>query len=96
MIKIASTREGAIRLLESGFLSRLADCSFLKLRASQIQGQLQSVPMLAERYHTVIHPVFDLLLTTLSSLGGANQNALNIVSSFFGFRKDATHTEHLR
>ena len=93
MIKIASTKEGALRLLESGFLSRLADCSFLKLRASQLQGQLQTSPLLMERYHMVIHPVFHLLAVTLSSLGSSNRNALNHVSPFL-FGRQRSNPSH--
>ena len=91
LARIAHTSEGAQVLLQSGLMSRLAECAFLDQRPEREQalGQVSSgyhggeldmardtfVPTVMERYRQLLTPALKVTLALVTSLGAQHQDA---------------------
>ncbi|GAA5989348.1 hypothetical protein JCM11641_002770 [Rhodosporidiobolus odoratus] len=72
LVRLASTREGAEKLLSADLLTKLADCEYLGARpladasAMDFDGFL---PPAIERHHQLLLPALQLIVNTLVSFG---------------------------
>ncbi|KAJ2077853.1 hypothetical protein H4R24_004871 [Coemansia sp. RSA 988] len=92
-IRLALRQDGAEKLVENGILDVLADCSFLHLRPSASSDNTSSfadafVPARAERFHQLLMPALDLLLTLVPRIGRDHitvwMKAARFVSQHYG------------
>lgn len=87
---IAQSQEGAEVLLQSGLMSRLAECNFLNRRPEyESRGSVSDeysrdsfVPSVMERYRQLLLPALKVIGAVLTSLGRGHREASMKVSSF--------------
>ncbi|KAJ2376104.1 hypothetical protein GGI05_007052, partial [Coemansia sp. RSA 2603] len=94
-LRLAQRQDGAERLLENGILDVLADCGFLDLKPS-VGGDVGAksnyadafIPARSERYHQLLMPALDLVLSLVTRIGRDNlalwMKAARFVSQHYG------------
>ncbi|KAJ3018350.1 UNVERIFIED_CONTAM: hypothetical protein HDU68_011205 [Siphonaria sp. JEL0065] len=96
-LRIAQTRDGIERLLESGLLDMLVDIKFLDDRPEADSDAMESERTkaeIAETYHSCATPIFDLLLA-IASHNRENVNLIQRISLFL-FNHQETFTAVLK
>jgi len=74
--RVAQTKEGALKLIDSGLVSRLCDVGFLKERYI---GSNTSSNYALNTFQRLLHPVLQLLLTILTTIGQQEQIGIQAV-----------------
>ncbi|KAJ2781608.1 hypothetical protein GGI15_003172 [Coemansia interrupta] len=94
-LRLAQRQDGAERLMENGILDVLADCGFLDLKPS-VGGDAGAkasyadafIPARSERYHQLLMPALDLVLSLVTRIGRENlalwMKAARFVSQHYG------------
>ncbi|GAA5853541.1 hypothetical protein JCM8547_002499 [Rhodosporidiobolus lusitaniae] len=91
LIRLASTREGAEKLLSAELLTKLADCEYLGARpladtsAMDFDGFL---PPASERHHQLLLPALQLVVNTLVSFGADTSVATRQASAFIAGQRE--------
>ncbi|GAA5831477.1 hypothetical protein JCM11251_004037 [Rhodosporidiobolus azoricus] len=87
LIRLASTREGAEKLLGAELLAKLAECEFLGARPLADYSSMDFdgfLPPATERHHQLLLPALQLVVNTLVSFGAdttvATRQALAFIS----------------
>ncbi|KAJ3026095.1 UNVERIFIED_CONTAM: hypothetical protein HDU68_006204 [Siphonaria sp. JEL0065] len=96
-LRIAQTRDGIEKLLESGLLDMLIDVKFLDDRPEADSDAMESERTkaeIAETYHSCATPIFDLLLA-ITSHNRENVNVIQRISLFL-FNHQETFTAILK
>ncbi|KAI0324921.1 hypothetical protein GY45DRAFT_1331027 [Cubamyces sp. BRFM 1775] len=91
LIRMAQTRQGAERLLESRILPILADCDYLDARPEADQAFLDRdsfLPSAVQRYHQLFMPALQLVSGMLISLGPKHTTAANHALQFLSAHRD--------
>lgn len=85
-LRLAQRQEGAERLLESGILEVLTECSFLDQKPSGNSTDIGLVdafiPAQAERFHQLLMPALDLVLALVAHIGRDHMTLWNKVARF--------------
>ncbi|KAI8324669.1 hypothetical protein GQ54DRAFT_309032 [Martensiomyces pterosporus] len=77
-LRLAQRQDGAEKLMENGILDVLADCAFLDLKPSVSSDAGAPsyadafIPARSERYHQLLMPALDLLLSLVTKIGRDN------------------------
>ncbi|KAJ1966058.1 hypothetical protein GGI12_000323 [Dipsacomyces acuminosporus] len=77
-LRLAQRQDGAEKLMENGILDVLADCAFLDLKPSVSSDSGAPnyadafIPARSERYHQLLMPALDLLLSLVTKIGRDN------------------------
>ncbi|BGP04990.1 hypothetical protein JCM10049v2_000792 [Rhodotorula toruloides] len=91
LIRLASSREGAEKLLGAELLNRLADCEYLGARpladasAMDFEGFL---PPATERHHQLLLPALQLVVNTLVSFGSETSVATRQALAFIAGQRE--------
>ncbi|SCV68829.1 BQ2448_950 [Microbotryum intermedium] len=91
LIRLASTREGAEKLMNAEVLAKLADCDYLGTRpvvdtnSMEFEGFL---PPATERHHQLLLPALQLVVGTLVSFGADTQIATRQALAFIGGQRE--------
>ncbi|GAA6005529.1 hypothetical protein JCM10207_005238 [Rhodosporidiobolus poonsookiae] len=91
LIRLASSREGAEKLLGAELLARLADCEYLGARplteasAMDFDGFL---PPATERHHQLLLPALQLVVNTLVSFGADTSAATRQALAFIAGQRE--------
>ncbi|GAA5994814.1 Nup192p [Rhodotorula paludigena] len=87
LVRLASSREGAEKLLSAELLTRLAECEFLGARPVNDVSSMDFdgfIPPATERHHQLLLPALQLVVNTLVSFGAdttvATRQALAFIS----------------
>ncbi|GAA5979980.1 hypothetical protein JCM10908_001488 [Rhodotorula pacifica] len=85
LIRLASTREGAEKLLGAEVLSRLAECEYLGARPLADADSMEFdgfIPPATERHHQLLLPALQLAVSTIVSFGSDTQVATRQAFAF--------------
>ncbi|KAI0063325.1 hypothetical protein BV25DRAFT_416650 [Artomyces pyxidatus] len=91
LIRIARTRQGAERLLESRLLPTLADCDFLDTLPEADQAFIDQDRFLGsavQRYHQLFMPALQLVDAVLATLGSSHTTAASQALEFLSNHRD--------
>ncbi|GAA6062083.1 hypothetical protein JCM10212_006506 [Sporobolomyces blumeae] len=91
LIRVASTREGAEKLLNAELLSRLAECEFLGSRPIADGSGMDFdgfLPATTERHHQLLLPALQLAVGTLVSFGTETSVATRQAHSFIAGQRE--------
>ncbi|KDE08259.1 hypothetical protein MVLG_01525 [Microbotryum lychnidis-dioicae p1A1 Lamole] len=85
LIRLASTREGAEKLMDAEVLAKLADCDYLGARPVADTNSMDFegfLPPASERHHQLLLPALQLVVGTLVSFGADTQIATRQALAF--------------
>ncbi|BGP36830.1 hypothetical protein JCM10449v2_000732 [Rhodotorula kratochvilovae] len=85
LVRLASTREGAEKLLGAELLTRLAECEFLGARPVADTSAMDFdgfIPPATERHHQLLLPALQLVVNTLVSFGAETTVATRQARAF--------------
>ncbi|CDO70405.1 hypothetical protein BN946_scf184999.g46 [Trametes cinnabarina] len=91
LVRMAQTRQGAERLLESRVLPILADCDYLDARPEADQAFLDRdsfLPSAVQRYHQLFMPALQLVSGMLITLGPKHTTAASHALQFLSAHRD--------
>ncbi|KAL1920837.1 uncharacterized protein VTP21DRAFT_11472 [Calcarisporiella thermophila] len=90
-LRIAQRKDGAEKLLSSGFIEVLTECQFLDQRPEidvSDTGFDTFIPTSVERYHDLFEPPLQVLVALLSTMGRGNSAAVNRVVNWVGHHQE--------
>ncbi|KAK4058181.1 hypothetical protein OIO90_000920 [Microbotryomycetes sp. JL221] len=91
LTRVASSREGAEKLVNAELLTKLGDCEFLSTRplddtsAMDLEGFL---PSTSERHHQLLLPALQLVVSTLTSFGSETAIATRQAEAFVAGQRE--------
>ncbi|KPV78555.1 uncharacterized protein RHOBADRAFT_51011 [Rhodotorula graminis WP1] len=91
LIRLASTREGAEKLLAAELLGRLAECEFLGARPVADTSSMEFdgfIPPATERHHQLLLPALQLVVNTLVSFGAETAVATRQALAFLAGQRE--------
>ncbi|BGP12970.1 hypothetical protein JCM10213_006609 [Rhodosporidiobolus nylandii] len=91
LIRLASTREGAEKLLGAELLTRLAECEYLGARPLADSSSMDFdgfLPPATERHHQLLLPALQLVVNTLVSFGSDTSVATRQATAFLDGQRE--------
>ncbi|KAK4703077.1 hypothetical protein P7C70_g3143, partial [Phenoliferia sp. Uapishka_3] len=91
LIRLASTREGAEKLLDANLLGRLSECEYLGARPEDDASMTDFdgfVPPSAERHHELLLPALQLVIASLVAFGSQSPMATQQAMTFVNGQRD--------
>ncbi|GAA5892450.1 hypothetical protein JCM6882_005619 [Rhodosporidiobolus microsporus] len=91
LVRLASTREGADKLLGAELLAKLADCEFLGARPLAEASSMDFdgfLPPATERHHQLLLPALQLVVNTLVSFGADTSVATRQALAFIAGQRE--------
>ncbi|KAM0793089.1 hypothetical protein ACM66B_000571 [Microbotryomycetes sp. NB124-2] len=91
LTRIASSREGAEKLLNAELLTRLGECEFLTARPLDDTSLMEFdgfLPSTTERHHQILLPALQLVVSTLTSFGSETAIATRQAQAFVAGQRE--------